>query len=563
LGGSRTRKILAIDWDAKQLRIVHALLSKRGVKIDRLLSVAIPSDVDPASPESMGAFIRNALNQEDIHTRHAIVDIPRDQAILKTLTLPPADPESMAGVVRIQIAKELPFPVDGAVIDFAMEPIEPETSASQEPGRHERKTVDVLVAAVRHELRDQYVATLSAAGLRLDRIGLRPYANKVAVCRLLEHALPERVVFIDVRPSLTEIDVLKRGALAFSRAASVMIPEQVSDGPMLLLTRPAEKDELSGPRLALDSDSGEHPPAGGTREGLGEPPARTSRPASSLEKVINALVLEVTRSIEAYRAGDPGATIDHVVIAGDVGVEERLAEAIQFRVGLSTELYNPASTFGWEPDEGANAAAFSATLGLVLGHAETDVLHFDFLHPKRTGEAAKKRLRKAPVLAAVVLLFLAAGAIGLTQYRKDDRATLARIEAEIARLRGNNADNRRFETLMEELRRFDAQQYVWVDVLYDVFSLLPPNRELVVNQLDLQQDQGRVVLKTKSKERDTPLNLIRKLEEFRRPGRERPRFKATMGPQSERKGETYPFHQDLRIELLNDEPVGRTGGRNR
>ena len=53
------------------------------------------------------------------------------------------------------------------------------------------------------------------------------------------------------------------------------------------------------------------------------------------------------------------------MIGGDVGIEERLAEAIQARLNITTELYNPATTFGWEPDEGAAASAFSATLGLV------------------------------------------------------------------------------------------------------------------------------------------------------------------------------------------------------
>ncbi len=36
---ARRNKILTIDWDAHTLRVVHAFVSKRGAKIDRLLSV--------------------------------------------------------------------------------------------------------------------------------------------------------------------------------------------------------------------------------------------------------------------------------------------------------------------------------------------------------------------------------------------------------------------------------------------------------------------------------------------------------------------------------------------
>ncbi|MGB2988227.1 MAG: pilus assembly protein PilM, partial [Phycisphaerae bacterium] len=201
-GRARPNKIVAIDWDASTLRVVHALMGKRGVKIDRLLSVEIPSDLDPANPEQMGLYIRRTLDQEGIGTKHAIVDIPRDQTILKILKLPAAQPDELPGMVEIQIAKELPFPVREAVIDFVVG-----------PHTDDAATADVLVAAVRREQSEQYQAIFAAAGLRLDRIGLRPYANKVAACELLKHGLPERVLFIDVRPTFMEIDVLRNSAL--------------------------------------------------------------------------------------------------------------------------------------------------------------------------------------------------------------------------------------------------------------------------------------------------------------------------------------------------------------
>lgn len=537
-GRSLPKKILAIDWDARTLRVVHAFLSKRGVKIDRIFSTPIPAEVDSASPEQMGRHIRTALEQEGIATKHAIVDIPRDQAILKTLTLPPADPEEMAGIVQIQIAKELPFPVDGAVIDFTM----------GAPGEKEN-TNDVLVAAVRYELRDQYAATFATAGLKLDRIGLRPYANKVAICRLLQFSLPERVLFIDVRPTLTEIDLLRHGALAFSRAASVVIPLEAT------LPSPATlgRDETGGKgsRLALRLAPDALAPAGGD---MADPRTESSpAPLGARQQAVQALVMEVTRSIEAYRATDPGANIDHVVIGGDIGIEEELGEAIQSRLGISTEIYNPASSFGWEPDEGAAASAFASTLGLVLGHVEAGGLHFDFLHPKRASSAAQRRWRKAPALVSIGVLFMAAAALGVTQYRKEDRQTLARIEAKIQELKGNETENKKFEALMRNLRAFDAGQHLWVDVLYEVFAQLPSNEQMVVHHIDMNQELGRVVLKTKTKDRDTPTEIIRKLHEFRREGRELPRFKATMGPQAEKKGEEYPFAQDLRVWVLNDE----------
>ena len=526
-GRARLSRVVAIEWDARTLRVVHAHLNKRGIKIDRILTAGIPSDLDIADPEQLGGHIRRVLDQEGITTRHALVDIPRDQAILKTLNLPTVNREELPGMVQIQIAKELPFPAGEAVIDFVVAPtLSPEETMT-----------DVLVAAVRNEALQQCEATIAAAGLKLERVGLRPYANTVAVRELLKFAMPERVLLIDVRSTLTEIDVLRNSALAFSRAASVLIPRDISG-----------KEVGADPgRLSLVREPG----IAGAGEGSGEL-GEAGRRSSPVDTVINSLVVEVTRSIEAYRAGDAGARIDHVVIAGDLGVEEALSEVIQKRLNVTTELYNPAATFGWEPDEGAAAAAFSATLGLVLGQTDADAVHFDFRHPKKAISVTRERLKKAPIAAAVAILFVAAGIVSFVQYTYPDRAALALIEEQIAELESARSEKGKFLAFTEKIREFDEDQHVWVDVLYNAFSVLPSNEELVLTHLEMRQKESEIVLKTKALNRDIATAVIRRLEDFRRDGRDQPRFKVTMGPQTEKKREKYPYWQDFRITVLKD-----------
>ncbi len=518
-GNNRPKKIVAVDWDPRTLRIVHALIGKRGIKIDKLLAVAVPSETSPDDPEQMGRLIRRTLDQEGITTRHAIVDVPRDQAILKTLALPTTQMDGLPGMVEIQIAKELPFPVSDAVVDFTV-------------ALHDRNVPsgDVLVAAVRREQLEQIEATFHAGGLKLDHVGLRPFANQVAVGALLEHAMPERVVFIDVRPTFMEIDVLRKGALSFSRSASVTIPRGGDDSPVLSITR----EESAQPGEA------------------GEGSERSASDSSSAVRNISGLVLEVTRSIEAFRAGDPGAVIDHVIVGGDVGVEEALAEAIQKRMHVSTQLYNPATSFGWEPDEGASASAFAASLGLVLGYTDDEKLSFDFLHPKRTVSAAQERLKRAPLLAAVVVLFVAAVGVAFAQYTKPGRDTLAEVEKQIAGLERDERANERFLKVVDQIVAFDEDQQIWVDVLYEIIALLPSNQEIVLNQIDMNQKEGRITLKTRTADRDTPTNIVRALRSYRRDGRTEPRFDCGIGPQTEKKGEKYPYYQDLKIQVMDD-----------
>lgn len=534
----RQSKIVAVDWDARTLRVVHAIINKRGTKIDRLLAAPIPREVDVDDPQELGLHIRRVLDQEGISTKHAIVDIPRDQAILKTLQLPRIKPEELAGVVHIQIAKELPFPATEAVIDFVAEGRQQERDAQQ----------DVLVAVVRGDVVERYQKTFQAAGLKLDGAGLRPYAHKTALNELLKFSMPERVLFIDVRPTLTEINVLRHGALLFSRAASVVISpgaasiegDDRDDRPALSLVTPPDGSSLAGEdRVTLESVTG-----GGNRGG-----------------VINSLVMEVMTSLEAYRADDIGAEIDHVIIAGDLGIEQSLADVLHQRLGVTAELYNPAVSFGWEPDEGAAASSFAATLGLVLAYADPESAPFDFLHPRKMVSVTQERLRKAPLIAAVVGLLLIAPVVGLERWSAPKRAQLARINYQVEELQVGKKKRKKFMDFVSKVKTFDSEQHVWVDVLYDVFQILPNNEELVLLQINLQQKDGRVTLKTKAVDRDTPTRIVRKLEEFRREGKSTPRFAVTVGPQSEKKRERYTWWQDLRITILDDSKGSKKKGR--
>ena len=85
-------------------------------------------------------------------------------------------------------------------------------------------------------------------------------------------------------------------------------------------------------------------------------------------------------------------------------------------------------------------------------------------------------------------------------------------------------------------------------------SILPSNQEIVLNHSDMNQKERRLTLKTRTGKRETAIDILRTLRDYRREGRKGPRFEGTMGPQTEKKGEKYPFHQDLRISVLRDEP---------
>ncbi|MCB9866377.1 MAG: hypothetical protein H6816_07055 [Phycisphaerales bacterium] len=145
--------LLAVDWDAQRLRIVHAAVRRGKVRIDKMLSVDFPPDLDQSDSAAMGGLLREVLNRLKIRTRRVLLDVPRDQALLTTLNLPAASPDEMpAARWNSRLPPELPFSYPGDR-GFTMPETTPEARW------------DVLVGTVRRDVVAFYETHLRAAGL--------------------------------------------------------------------------------------------------------------------------------------------------------------------------------------------------------------------------------------------------------------------------------------------------------------------------------------------------------------------------------------------------------------
>ncbi|MFH0980616.1 MAG: pilus assembly protein PilM [Planctomycetota bacterium] len=513
------RQLLSIDWDVRTLRVVwFTLRPNGGVRIKKVLSAAVPAEVPVGDPAAFGQLLRDVLDREKVTATRMVVDVPRDQAVLNTLKLPAVSLDDLPAMVEFQIAKELPFPLSAAVTDFAA-PDTPESSGTQ----------DVLVAAIRHEVLEYYKQTAEVAGLKLERVGLRPYANKVAVNELLGDMRHERVLFVDVGPVLTEIDVLRHGKLAFSRSASVLVP------PMSAL-EPAPAPEKGPTTLDLDLN-------------LAGAPADAVRPEQ--QRVVQALLRAVTLTMEAYRAGDPGAEMNHVVVGGDTGLEEELLDAIRQRYDLTGERYNPTAYFGWDSASGAAAGGFAAALGLALAHAGEGRLQFDFLCPKKPVTRSRRRLRKVPLATAVAVIFLAAGIVAYQRVIVPQKRQLEALAREIDDRQKELKEYNKFRDMLAAVEKFEREQVIWIDELTDVLSVWPGNDQIVLTQIDLSQKDG-IKLQMDCKDRGIPEEARKQVEEFKWSDDGQPRFDAALGAISDQPGQNeYAAKTTMTITLVN------------
>jgi Tfp pilus assembly PilM family ATPase len=113
--------VTALDLDGSTLRVAQVAVRSSGPAVVRVVSTALEfaNDSERTQPESLGKAIAKALAHLRLNLPSVVMGVPRAQVVLRTIAVPVIkDIEELASLVHLQIARDLPFRMDEAVIDF-------------------------------------------------------------------------------------------------------------------------------------------------------------------------------------------------------------------------------------------------------------------------------------------------------------------------------------------------------------------------------------------------------------------------------------------------------------
>ena len=424
----RSKRFVAVDFDSNQLRIVLGERVGKSTRVLRLAAEPLPDGLSPTDAQAIGTFLGETLSRMKIAAPGIVMSVPRSLCVLKPLTLPPGTAEDeMSGMVQFQMAKELPFRPEEAVIDFTIERhFDAETAGDSDP-----QGVHVLVAAVRVPVVDFYRQIAISAKVKLQRLGLRPYANRTCVVRCAQIGPDEQVAAVHLTSDETSIDVLTGGALVFSRATMGKIPS---------------------PGSAADSE---------------------------IDEAVRSVVIDAARSLQSYQTVEGSGQIARIYVAGGTGVERKVCDGLAGRLGVQCSILDPARSLGLEG--GGDASEFISALGLAIQHSGDEGLPFDFLRPKRPvvrRDMRKWRIRAAAACAVLVAASaIAGGKIYIARKEtvvKDLRETLKKVEKA----------NKRVKKLASRARAVEQWQEgscAWLDHWAYINALFPSATEAFIN----------------------------------------------------------------------------------
>lgn len=502
----RQGPVTAIDIDGDTLRVVHGAARGNRTVITRILvqRLELAPDADRTDPAVMGKAVARALEHLRAKPSQVVMGVPRASVVLRTLLLPAlADVPELASMVHFQISKDLPFRLSEAVVDFRVRrQVIPPPEAAGEDKPAETKTtgeaaspsapppskVEVLAAAVKREVVDFYAKTAAIAGVKLTGLGLISHANArcVEACRLAENS--EAVAIVTLRPDRIGIDVVAQQLLFFSRGAAVKLGGDES--------APSSPPAPEPPLPAAEPDQGAA--AAGAPEPAEPSSEAPTEPEQQEKTYVEAVTIEVVRSLHSYGGMETQMPVARVVVAGATGHEKAVVEALQERLNMPCRVLDVVGALELPKAAREHAPGSISAIGLCLAANDPPGLPCDFLHPKQPRVPRNTRrivIISSLAAAAVLVISVVAARLYLVKEREKTRSA---VQAELAEAKKKHPIYRAMRLQTTALQDWVQGGRNWLDHYAYLSAILPPSEEIYITSFSVS-GQGTIRLSVQAR----------------------------------------------------------------
>jgi type IV pilus assembly protein PilM len=311
---------LGIDISSTSVKLLELSYSKGRYRVESYGAEPLPPNAvvekNITDLEGVGDAVRRVVDRTRTSVKSAAVAVSGSSVITKMIELDGnLSDDEMESQIRVEADQYIPYPLDEVSLDFEV----------QGPANTGTDRVEVLLAACRTETVDLRVDALEIAGLNAKVVDVEAYAMERAFGlisdHLSSHGEDQTVAIVDVGASMTTLSVLHNGRTIYTR-------EQLFGGRQLT-------EEIQR-RYGLSTEE-----AGLAKKQGGLPDDYESE---VLEPFKDAVVQQVSRSLQFFFSSSQFNDVDHIVLAGGTASIPGLDELVQERVSTPTAIANPFST---------------------------------------------------------------------------------------------------------------------------------------------------------------------------------------------------------------------------
>ncbi|MEH6557523.1 MAG: pilus assembly protein PilM [Oceanicoccus sp.] len=315
-GKKRSNPVLGVDISSTTVKVLEISKSGDKYKVESYAVASLPPNAviekNIAELEGVAESIQKACDRSKTKLKSAAVAVAGSAVITKLIDMPAGlNDDNMETQITLEADQYIPYPLDEVAIDFEV----------QGESEHSPEQVEVLLAACRRENVDLRVDALEMADLATRVVDVEAYAIERSFDLMLPYLDCDEdgaIAIVDIGATMTTLSVLVDGKTAYTR-------EQLFGGRQLT----EEIQRRYG--LSLD-EAGLAKKQGGLPDDY-EPEV--------LEPFKDAVVQQVTRSLQFFFSSSQYNDVDHIILAGGVASMNGLADVVQDKLGTPTSIANP------------------------------------------------------------------------------------------------------------------------------------------------------------------------------------------------------------------------------
>lgn len=313
--GPRAVSLVGLDISSTSVKLIE--LSKSGDKyrvenygVEPLpASAVVEKNINDV--EGVSIAVTNLLNRLKVSTKNVAVAVAGSAVITKVIEMDASlNEDDMETQIRVEADQYIPYQLEEVSIDFD---VQGEVDGNPD-------MVEVLLAACRNETIEVKQESVEMAGLTPKVMDVEIYAMERAF-ELIADQFEDSdttVAIIDVGATMTTLSVINAGSTIYTR-------EQLFGGKQLT-------EEIQR-RYGLSVEE-----AGLAKKQGGLPDDYESEVLMPFKE---AVVQQVTRSLQFFFSSSQYNDVDHIVLAGGSASIEDLAELVEEKVGTPTIVANP------------------------------------------------------------------------------------------------------------------------------------------------------------------------------------------------------------------------------
>ena len=313
----KSNTLLGIDISSTTVKLLELSRSGNRYKVEAYAVEPLPPSAvvekNIVELEGVGQALEKVLARSRTSLKQAAVAVAGSAVITKIIEMDAGfDDDELEEQIKLEADQYIPYPLDEVAIDFEVQ--------GGSPRNPER--VEVLLAACRRENVDIREAALALAGIDVKVVEVEAYAMERA-CSLVTEQLDSgqddlTIAVVDIGATMMTLSVLSQGRTIYTR-------EQLFGGKQLT-------EEIQR-RYGLSQEE-----AGLAKKQGGLPDDYETEVLGPFK---DAVVQQVSRSLQFFFAGNQYNDVDYILLAGGTSSIPGLDQLIQQKLGTTTLVANP------------------------------------------------------------------------------------------------------------------------------------------------------------------------------------------------------------------------------